>query len=141
MAEEYKIVYEEKPEDSAWGIIGHGVSRYNKEQAGDNHFKRLYYVLKDSDGEVVGGVIAEVYWDWLYIDLLWVQEGLRRQGFGKSLMARAEEEARQMGAKNAYLDTFSFQAPGFYESLGYKSFGELPDFPQGQQRFFMRKEL
>jgi len=141
MAEEYKIVYEEKPEDSAWGIIGHGVSRYNKEQAGDNHFKRLCYVLKDSDGEVVGGVIAEVYWDWLYIDLLWVQEGLRRQGFGKSLMARAEEEARQMGAKNAYLDTFSFQAPGFYESLGYKSFGELPDFPQGQQRFFMRKEL
>jgi len=71
MTEEYKICYEEKPEDSAWGIVGHGVSRYNKEMAGDNHFKRLCYVLKGSEGEVVGGVIAEVYWEWLYIDLLW----------------------------------------------------------------------
>lgn len=141
MTKEFKIVYEEKPEDSAWGIIGHGVSRFNKEQAGDNHFKRLCYLLKDPDGEIVGGVIAEVYWDWLYIDLLWIQEELRRQGFGKSLMYRMEEEARQMGAKNAYLDTFSFQAPGFYENLGYRSFGELLDFPPGQQRFFMKKEL
>lgn len=141
MTKDFKIVYEEKPEDSAWGIIGHGVSRFNKEQAGDNHFKRLCYLLKDPDGEIVGGVIAEVYWDWLYIDLLWIQEELRRQGFGKSLMYRMEEEARQMGAKNAYLDTFSFQAPGFYENLGYRSFGELLDFPPGQQRFFMKKEL
>ena len=141
MTKEYKIVYEEKPEDSAWGIVGHGVARYNKEQAGENHFKRLCYVLKDPDGEIVGGVIAEVYWDWLYIDLLWVKDELRKQGYGKSLMTRTEEEARQMGAKNAYLDTFSFQAPGFYENLGYKNFGELKDFPHGQRRFFMRKEL
>jgi GNAT superfamily N-acetyltransferase len=141
MTEEYKIVYEEKPEDSAWGVVGHGVSRYNKEQAGDNKFQRLCFVLKDSSEEVVAGVIAEVYWDWLYIDLLWVKEELRTQGYGKSLMSRTEEEARKLGAKNAYLDTFSFQAPGFYENLGYKSFGELPDFPEGQQRFFMKKQL
>ena len=72
MTEEYKIVYEEKPEDSAWGVVGHGVSRYNKEQAGDNKFQRLCFVLKDSTEEVVAGVIAEVYWNWLHIDLLCV---------------------------------------------------------------------
>ena len=141
MPKDYTIVYEEKPEDSAWGIIAHGVSRYNTDQAGDNKFKRLCYVLKDAHGEVVGGVIAEVYWEWLYIDLLWVKEDLRNQGFGRTLMSRTEEEARQMGAKNAYLDTFSFQAPGFYENLGYSSFGELLEFPPGQKRFFMKKEL
>jgi GNAT superfamily N-acetyltransferase len=135
------IVKEEKPEDSAWGIVGHGVSRYNEERGGDNHFQRLCFILQDSGAGVVGGGIAEVYWDWLYIDLLWVKEELRGQGYGKSLMARTEEEARQLGAKNAYLDTFSFQAPGFYENLGYATFGELVDFPTGQQRFFMKKEL
>lgn len=56
-------------------------------------------------------------------------------------MSRTEEEARQMGAKNAYLDTFSFQAPGFYENLGYRSFGELLEFPPGQKRVFMKKQL
>ena len=56
-------------------------------------------------------------------------------------MARIEEEARQLGANSAYLDTFSFQAPEFYEELGYQSFGELGDFPDGKKRFFMRKAL
>lgn len=141
MVAKITIIKEDKPEESAWGIIGRGVAAYNKDQAGDNQFQRLCYVLKDEDGVVCGGVLAEVYWGWLYIDLLWVKEDLRRNGFGKSLMARIEEEARQLGANSAYLDTFSFQAPEFYEELGYQSFGELGDFPDGKKRFFMRKAL
>ena len=141
MTNEYKIIQDEKPEDSAWGVIGRGVAAYNRDQAGDNQFQRVCYVLQDTNGKVVGGVLAEVYWNWLYIDLLWVDEDLRRNGYGTSLMSRMEEEARQLGAKNAYLDTFSFQAPEFYENLGYQSFGELGDFPEGQMRYFMRKEL
>ena len=53
----------------------------------------------------------------------------------------AEDEARQRGAKNAYLDTFSFQVPDFYKQHGYEVFGELPDFPPGHQRYFMKKQL
>ena len=56
-------------------------------------------------------------------------------------MEVAEAEARQRGAQNAYLDTFSFQAPDFYKKLGYQVFGELPDFPTGHQRYFLKKEL
>jgi hypothetical protein len=56
-------------------------------------------------------------------------------------MEVVEEKARELGAKNAYLDTFSFQAPGFYEKLGYQTFGELPAFPPGHERFYMKKEL
>lgn len=44
-------------------------------------------------------------------------------------------------ARHAYLDTFSFQAPGFYQRAGYRVFGELPDFPAGHRRYFMTKEL
>jgi ribosomal protein S18 acetylase RimI-like enzyme len=141
MTTTYKINYEEKPEDSAWGIIGRGVALYNRDQAGDNKFQRLCFVLQGPDQEIVGGILGETYWDWFYLDLLWVKEELRGQGFGSQLMAQAEEEARSRGAKNAYLDTFSFQAPGFYQKYGYQVFGELPDFPPGSKRYFFRKEL
>lgn len=141
MNEPYQIVYEDKPEEAAWGIIGRGVGQYNRQQAGEQSFQRLCFVLRGPDEEVVGGVLGEVYWDWFYVDLLWVKEELRGRGYGNRLMARAEDEARQRGAKQAYLDTFSFQAPDFYKQLGYEVFGELPDFPTGYQRFFMKKQL
>jgi GNAT superfamily N-acetyltransferase len=135
------IVNIEKPEEGAWGVIGRGVGSYNKEQAGDNQFQRLCFVIQETDEEILGGVIAEVYWEWLNVDLLWVKEELRGQGYGRRLMEVVEEKARELGAKNAYLDTFSFQAPGFYEKLGYRVFGELPTFPPGHERFYMKKEL
>jgi GNAT superfamily N-acetyltransferase len=141
MSEEYQIVDVDNPEQSAWEIIGRGVGSYNKQQAGDNKFQRLCFVLHTPDQEIVGGVIAEVYWDWLYIDLLWVKDELRGRGYGHRLLTRTEAEARQRGAKNAYLDTFSFQAPDFYKRHGYQVFGQLEDFPPGHQRYFLMKQL
>ena len=141
MTEEYHIVYVEKPEESAWGIIGRGVSHYNKQQAGDNNFQRLCFVLQTPDQEIVGGVLGETYWEWFYLDLIWVKEELRGRGYGHRLLTVAEDEARKRGAKNAYLDTFSFQAPDFYKQHGYQVFGELPDYPPGHQRYFLTKQL
>ncbi len=141
MDQDYQIVYEENPEKSAWGIIGRGVETYNKEQAGEDSHPRLCFVLQGPDQEVVGGIIGATYWDWFYLDLLWVKEDLRRQGYGQQLLSKAEDIARERGAKNVFLDTFSFQAPEFYQKYGYQVYGELPDFPTGHQRFFLTKKL
>jgi len=141
MDDEYQIVYDENPERSAWGIIGRGISTYNTEQAGDDQYQHLCFALHGPDQEIVGGVIAATYWDWLYIDLLWVKEELRGRGYGHRLLTLAEQEARQRGARNAYLDTFSFQAPEFYKGHGYRVYGELEEFPTGHQRYFLKKEL
>ena len=138
MPENYNIEKSEKPE---WEIIGGGISEYNESMAGDDHGKNLSYIVKDEQGNVVGGVIGATYWNWLYINLMWLREDLRGQGFGAQLLLRAEEEGRQRGAEYSYLDTFSFQAPGFYQKLGYEVFGELNDFPTGHQRYFMKKQL
>lgn len=78
---------------------------------------------------------------WLRIGTLWVDARLRGQGYGRQLMAAAEAEGRQRGCHSAYLDTFSFQAPAFYERCGYEVFGTLEAFPGGHTRFFMRKSL
>lgn len=141
MSEDYQIVYVEKPEESAWGIIGRGLGAYNRQQAGDDKFQRLCFALQAPDGEIAGGALGEIYWDWFHLDLLWVKEELRGHGYGHRLLMKVEEEARQRGAKNVFLDTFSFQAPDFYKQRGYQVFGELPDFPPGHQRYFLMKQL
>ena len=53
----------------------------------------------------------------------------------------AEAEAVVRGCHGAWLDTFDFQARGFYEKLGYTCFAELPEYPIGHSRFFMKKPL
>lgn len=138
MEEKFKIVQAEQP---PWGIIGGGITDFNTEQAGASAEQNLCFVLQGPDDEVVGGIIGATYWEWFYINLMWLQEDFRRQGYGEQLLAQAEEEARKRGAKHVYLDTFSFQAPGFYEKFGYEVFGELADFPPGHTRYFMRKDL
>jgi GNAT superfamily N-acetyltransferase len=141
MDEEYQIVYEDKPGESAWGIIGQGIDDYNRQQAGDHKAQRICYVLKSPDQVIVGGLVGVIFWDWFYIDLLWLKEELRGHGYGHRILALAEDEARRRGAKNVHLDTFSFQAPDFYKQHGYRVFGELQDFPQGHTRYFMTKQL
>ena len=139
--EDYKIVNVENPDGSVWEFIGGGIHDYNMQQAGDGGGKLLCLVLYAPDQEIVGGLIGETHWNWFYINLLFVKEGLRGHGYGHRLLELAEGEARQRGAKHAYLDTFSFQAPDFYKQHGYRIFGELQDFPPGHQRFYLTKQL
>lgn len=141
MDEEYSIVYIDKPEESAWGIIGRGVGEYNRGQAGEDHFQHICFALYAPDQKIVGGALGEIYWDWFHLDLLWVKEELRGRGYGHRLLMAAEDEARRRGARNVFLDTFSFQAPEFYRRYGYQVFGELKDFPRGHQRYYLTKQL
>ena len=138
MSEEVQIV---QLDDPAWGIIGGGINGYNRQQAGDDTAQRICFVLQSPDEKILGGVIGVVYWDWFSLDLMWLEEEYRGRGYGHRLLTLAEEEARKVGARHVHLDTFSFQAPGFYEKYGYEVFGQLEDFPSGHQRYYMRKEL
>ena len=141
MNEEYDIISVDKPDDSVWEVVGGGIHNFNLQQAGDTQHKQLCYVLRAPDQKIAGGLIGATYWNWFYIELLFVNEELRGRGYGHRLLEFAEDEARQRGAKNVYLDTFSFQAPGFYKKHGYHVFGKLQDFPPGHQRYFFTKQL
>jgi ribosomal protein S18 acetylase RimI-like enzyme len=138
MQTEMKIIYQEKPN---WETIGGGIHRYNTQQVGESNEQNLCFTLQGPDKEIVGGLIGSTFWGWFYISLMWIKEEYRGQGLGRRLLEAAEAEARNRGVRHAYLDTFTFQAPGFYEKLGYQVFGELKEFPPGHSRFFLTKDL
>ena len=77
----------------------------------------------------------------LYIDLLFVPAAARGRGVGRSLMHQAEREAARRGCQVAWLSTYSFQVPGFYQRLGYRVFGALPASPLGHSLIFLTKTL
>lgn len=141
MDEGYQIVYVDKPDGSIWEVIGGGIHHYNIQQAGDSQGKPLCFVLYTPEQEIIGGLIGETHWGWFYINLLFVMAEYRGHGYGHRLLTLAEDEARGRGVKYAYLDTFSFQAPEFYQHHGYQVFGELHDFPPGHQRYYLTKQL
>ncbi|PKE29975.1 biphenyl 2,3-dioxygenase [Rahnella sp. AA] len=106
---------------------------------------------EDENGEQKAGIIAETMGNWLMIKYLWVDESLRGQYIGSSLMQRAEEEAMARGCRYSMVDTFSFQARPFYERQGYECQMVLEDFlndirysPNGEashSRIYLTKTL
>jgi hypothetical protein len=73
MDEDYHILYVDEADESVWRAIGGGIRNYNIQQAGDHKHQSVCFVLNSPDQEIVGGVIGETYWDWFYINLLWVK--------------------------------------------------------------------
>jgi ribosomal protein S18 acetylase RimI-like enzyme len=97
--------------------------------------------VRDRQGHLMGGLVTSMYWGWLEIEYLWLDERLRGQGYGREMMVRAETEAKARGCGRAFVRTFSFQAKRFYEKLGYEVVGELKDYPPGQTLFWLRKDF
>lgn len=100
----------------------------------------IAYVVK-KEGKVVGGIIGKIYRACLAIDILWLDESVRKTGLGRKLMARAEKVAVEESCLFIHLDTFSFQALGFYEKLGFKVFGVLEGYPDDVKRYYLKKDL
>lgn len=94
-----------------------------------------------NDNEIIGGVLAEIYWNVLHINILWVKESYRNKGYATALLNDVENIAKEMNCKTAHLDTFDFQAKSLYEKRGYTVFGVLEDCPENHKRYYMSKKL
>jgi GNAT superfamily N-acetyltransferase len=139
-----EIVFEPEPQADTRAAILEGLLAYNAQKT-ENRFgspRNIALALKDPvSGASVGGLTARVSYSRMFVELLFIPEHLRGQGFGEKLMTEAERVARDLGCIGIWLDTFSFQAPGFYKKLGYTEFGALPDYPPGFTRHFLHKNL
>ncbi|MFD1363260.1 GNAT family N-acetyltransferase [Lentibacillus salinarum] len=98
-------------------------------------------IVTDDKDRWIGGIIAEVYWNWLEINDFWFDENFRGKGLGSSLLSKTEEIASGKGATSVMLTTFEFQVRSFYELYGYKVVGEVRDYPPGSSYYTMVKSL
>jgi ribosomal protein S18 acetylase RimI-like enzyme len=121
--------------------IDDGLSSFNRKAVGTSDSTPVNVTVRDDDGAIKGGIVGRVFLDSLYISTVWIDDALRGQGHGKAMMELAEAEGRGHGATIAWLNTLSWQARPFYESLGYRCFAEMPILGGRQRRYFMMKEL
>jgi GNAT superfamily N-acetyltransferase len=121
--------------------LWNGLIRYNRKMAGPLRYTRTVLTVRNGAGSVLGGLILQSYWRESYVELLWLSERARRLGYGRRLMQEAERRARRRGSRLLHLNTYSFQAPAFYEKLGFQRFGGMAGSPHGASRHFYVKRL
>jgi GNAT superfamily N-acetyltransferase len=118
-----------------------GIDYYSIAATGLPNYFPINFVLRAERGDVLGGVLGQLWGGWLQVTHLWVAEAARSAGCGTRLMKDAESYARSRGAIGATVETHSFQARPFYERLGYEVFGKLDGYPPGHVKFYLRKAL
>ena len=116
-----------------------GLRAYNRTFIPDT--ADLSLAVRDTGGRLVGGCDAFRMGDLVFLDVLWVAEDRRGSGLGGIILDRLEEEAARQGARRVELNTFSFQAPGFYEKRGYRPMGALEPAVGEYGHYFYVKEL
>ena len=143
----YKISIANNSPSESIEFVENQLLEFNFSQIGSYEYKPLVIFLRDAQSQtaskenIVGGFYGFIGLGWLNVSTLWVTKYLRGQGYGQAILTTAEQEAIRQRCNYAYVFTYSFQAPNFYQKLGYEIFAVLDDFPPGYQRFFLKKQL
>ena len=122
-------------------VIGDLIRSYNRSKRETAESEPLNLYAEDDSGELMAGLVAETFGNWLEIEYLFVKEDLRGQGIGSQLLQQAESEAKKRNCRFAFVNTYQFQAPASYQKHGYKEVFTLKDYPYDGQRHYYQKEL
>jgi ribosomal protein S18 acetylase RimI-like enzyme len=136
-----EIVFDPLPGESLSRLVSENVISANIARTGVSDWHPVGFFLKSPRGEWLGGLTGYIWGGWLHVNFLWVSEALRGQRHGTRLMDAAEAMARERGAVGATLETFTSQAPGFYQKRGYSILGRIDDYPPGHAKLFLSKRL
>ena len=121
--------------------IGDLIRSYNRSKRETAESEPLNLYIEDEHGRLLAGLVAETFGNWLEIEYLFVKEDLRGQGIGSQLLQQAESEAKKRNCRFAFVNTYQFQAPAFYQKYGYKEVFTMKDYPYTGQRHYYQKEL
>lgn len=139
MTTEFEVTATPAADDLAF--VGQQLSAFNDADVGASERSALAVFVRDEDNKIRAGISGYTAWGWLYIQWLWVDSSLRGQRIAGKMLQAAEDEAQARGCHSALIDTFNPVAKSAYQRQGYEVFGELPDFPIGRTRSFLKKRL
>ena len=136
----HQIKVEDKPAPEDIQTLRSGLTDFNAAQTGQRG-QFISVFIRDDQGRIVGGAYGWTAFGWLHVDVLWLDEKIRRKGLGRQVLQATEAEAKRRGCQSAKLETFSFQALGFYQKNGYTVFAELDQVAGGHRWYFLKKIL
>ncbi len=134
----YRVVIDYVPTEADNAVVREGIIASNEKIVGERDLAFSIF-LKNDAGKVFGGIQAFLGSESVYIDVLWVEESLQKQGFGTKLLGAAEQEAIKRGCLFSLVDTWDFQAERFYLKNGYERIGELKNYWLGHSKIFLKK--
>ncbi|MBN2047044.1 MAG: GNAT family N-acetyltransferase [Anaerolineaceae bacterium] len=138
----YMLEEIDKPKKADHQFFERKLAEFNKPWLGEDDMQDFILCARENNsGDVIAGLSAVFYYGVVSIDFLWVAEDWRGRGVGTALMEAVEQNARDRGCRFIHLNTFDFQAPGFYSKLGYEEWGKLDDYPNQVTRHYFRKRL
>ncbi len=136
----WSTVLESEPDAAIRAKILAPLAAHNSRAAGPADQGLLAITIRDAAGDIVGGLWGRTGYSFLFVELL-AAGPAAGTGIGRRLMHAAEAEARRRGLTGIWLDTWTFQAPGFYRKLGFAEVGRIPNYPPGHDRIFFMKRL
>ncbi len=105
------------------------------------NYKEINLHIKDENDEIAGGINSVFCWNWIEVDILWVDDRFRGRGYGSRMLQEIERIAREKQCTFIKLNTFSFQAPVFYRKHGFQEITRIDDAPRGHQHYYFIKYL
>lgn len=137
----YKIIIDHKPSQADNDAVVEELVVHYERLMGEPRDREFSVFLKNDLGEIFGGIQAHFDTQSVYIEVLWVDEMLRKKGYGTKLINAAEQEAVKNGCASSITDTWSFQAEEFYLKNGYERMGEIKNYWYEHSRIFLKKIL
>lgn len=135
------LVAETEPAFADVRFLEDRLYEYNVEQTGVDDGQWLALFVRDDQQTIRAGVEGWTWCSSCYIRTVWIHQDFRGQGVGTKLLRAAEQEARTRGCHQIVLSSFSFQAPGFYQKLGFEVVAVLEDHPRGHRSYCLCKRL
>ena len=120
-------------------LVDSGLGDANDAAAPLHEVQPISCFARAASGELIGGVVGRWWGSCCELQQLWVEPSHRGKGIGTQLIGAFEAHARSRGCSSFYLETFSFQAPTLYQSLGYEVAYEHKMYPHGIAKFIMTK--
>lgn len=122
-------------------VIENGIRTYSEAYEPEYESVDFYKKLVDRDGRFIAGVIADVDKDaYGFVDALFVEEALRHQGLGTSLLKAAEDFTRENGVSMILTNAGDWNVD-FFKKNGYLFRGELKDVPKGHDCYELYKMI
>ena len=105
------------------------------------NYDEFCFVAEDDEGNIAGVITGRAYYNEVHIGDLIVGRECRRAGLGRMLVCAVEDAYKGKGYEKITLTTFGFQAPEFYQKLGYEVEFIREDNDPKLRKFFLAKIL